>query len=96
MKHLIVILLLLQSCKKDTNTITYVMTKGAGDVVVTAGELTTDFQACPEGWTYTVEAQPATRYTIWTQAHKVRRGVAIRYNGKTVASDSVFAVFKTP
>lgn len=94
MKYLIPILLLL-SCKKDTNTITFKMAYGAGDVVVTQGNLITDFQACPEGWHYTVEAQPQTRYTIRTTARH-KREVQVIYNGAVKDADSIFAVYTTP
>jgi hypothetical protein len=94
MKYLVITLLLL-SCKKQSNTVTWVLASGAGDVVITDGELTTDFQGCPTGWSLTREAKPNTRYTIWTNARK-GGPVQIRFNGKTVATDSTFAVYKTP
>lgn len=93
MKYFVITLLLL-SCEKPTNTITWQLTRGAGDVVITDGDLVTDFHACAEGWSVTREAKPKTRYTIWTNAKKLH-GVAIRYNGKVVASDSLFCSFTT-
>lgn len=97
MKYLFAIIAITMfGCKKDPGTITWTLTKGYGDIVITDGDLVTDFQSCTEGWMLSRKAKPQTRYTIFTHPGKIATQVVIKYNGKVVAKDPSFAVYTTP
>ncbi len=88
------LLFALSSCKKETNTVELILSNGAGDVVITEGDLVTDFGGCNEGWSLEREAKIDTRYTIWTNAKYSH--VIIKYNGKKVSEGEKFTAYKTP
>lgn len=95
MKYLFIILLCL-GCKKEApkqDVITWKLTKGAGDVMITEGGTTTFIQACSTGWSQSTNYKPKTRYTIWTNAKKYHE-VQILLNGVTVAKDSIMAAYE--
>lgn len=95
MKYLIVFALLLTSCKKESNVITFVVQSGTSDVVITDGSLVTDFQNCTPGWELKRDAKPKTHYSIEIQS-SLGSEVVIKYNGKQVASDHRSAHYVTP
>jgi len=64
MKYLVILTLLFSACKKES-TVTWKLSKGATDVVVTEGTLNIDFQSCPEGWQFTRPSRKV-KYRIWT------------------------------